>query len=212
MNPRRIEDLIDDLRPVRQPSVPAYLLRIAAAFALAALFVVTAIRARPDLAQAVATAPFWFKQTIIALPLLIGAMGVWRLARPTGRLRSGMQRFLSFTAAAILSALALLEVSSAQPGAEVRAAGVAGLHCLFFGTLSSLPMLAIGLRWLRTMAPTQLGAASLSLGLLSGGVGLSAYALHCPYESAGYIALWYGLTVALVAAGARLWLPRRLAW
>jgi hypothetical protein len=73
-------------------------------------------------------------------------------------------------------------------------------------------MLQFGLQWLRTMAPTQIRAASLSLGLLAGGVGTSAYALHCPYESAGYIALWYGLSVVTAIVGAGVFVPRRLAW
>lgn len=212
MDARRLETLIDDLKPVTRPSLAAYALRIAAALSLAILFVFISSRPRPDIASALLTVSFWAKQALLMVPLIIGAWLSWRLARPTGRLtRRGRWR-LGVAGLAVLIGLGALEFLAPVPGGELRAAGFDGLHCLFFASAAAVPMWIIGEGWMRKMAPTDADTAALALGLLAGGVGVSAYALHCPYESAGYILIWYGLAVALVTLVAWRLLPRRLAW
>lgn len=212
MAPRSIDDMVEDLTPVKRVSVAAYTVRIGVAFALAAGFVWFAVRPRPDLAMAMGTETFWYKQALLALPVAIGAVLTWRLARP-GAL-STLPVSAAITGVFSIAALTLMviELGGERPMAELRGAGANGLHCLVFGTLAALPMLAIGLQWLRGMAPTRLPAASIALGALAAGVGMSAYALHCPYESAGYILVWYGLAMALVVIAARTIVVRFLAW
>lgn len=212
MDRSRIEALVDDLQPVKPPGLAAYLFRIAAALVVASVFVLALAHPRPDLAEAVAREAFWLKQTLLALPLVIGAVAVWRLARPAGQVPRFWVYAVFVLAFAILIALAWPEFAGREPGAELLQAGPRGLHCLLVSTAASLPMLILGLQWLRTMAPTRIAAASRALGLLAGGVGTSAYALHCPYESAGYIAVWYGLSLLAVLLAGRYLLPRRLVW
>lgn len=212
MDQSRINALVEDLRPVTPPRLSAFLLRIAIAFSVSAAFVLLIVQPRPDLSESISTSSFWFKQSILALPLAVGAVLTWRLARPSTVRWSRLSYGLSAAAIAVLAALGLVEMASVRPVEELRRAGTDGLHCLLFAGLASAPMVVLGLRWLKTMAPTHIPAASVALGLLAGGVGTSTYALHCPYESAGYIAVWYGLAVILVTALGRATLPRHLAW
>jgi hypothetical protein len=64
---------------------------------------------------------------------------------------------------------------------------------------------------LRTGAPRSATIAGAVAGLVAGGAGATLYALHCHDDSPLFLALWYALSVALVAlVGALLgrWLLR----
>jgi hypothetical protein len=50
------------------------------------------------------------------------------------------------------------------------------------------------------------------LGLAAGGVGASAYALHCPESTAAFMAIWYTLGMAATGLLGFLVSPRLLRW
>jgi len=83
--------------------------------------------------------------------------------------------------------------------------------------LTSIPLIAIlpfaVVVWaVRRMAPTDLTRAGAVAGFVAGGISASGYALHCTGDSLPFIALLYGVTVALCTlAGAALG-PRLLRW
>lgn len=71
----------------------------------------------------------------------------------------------------------------------------------------------IALIWtLRQGAPTNLTRAGAVAGLVAGALGAVAYAFHCPDDFIPFIALWYGVMVALCAFIGALLGPRVLRW
>jgi hypothetical protein len=69
--------------------------------------------------------------------------------------------------------------------------------------LRNIPVLAIGpltvlLLMLRGGAPTQPVATGAAAGAVSGGLAAFIYALHCPDDSALFVALWYSLAIGIV--------------
>jgi hypothetical protein len=49
-------------------------------------------------------------------------------------------------------------------------------------------------------------------GLAAGGISAFVYVLHCTDDSLAFVALWYGLTLALCTAVGALLGPRLLRW
>lgn len=71
--------------------------------------------------------------------------------------------------------------------------------------LRNIPALAIGpllalLILLKNGAPSQPIATGSMAGAASGGMAAFIYALHCPDDSALFVALWYSLAIGIVAA------------
>lgn len=80
-----------------------------------------------------------------------------------------------------------------------------------------IPLFAIipfaALIWaLRRGAPTNLKRTGAIAGLVAGALGAAAYAFHCPDDSLPFVALWYGMMVALCAWIGAMLGPRLLRW
>jgi hypothetical protein len=67
-------------------------------------------------------------------------------------------------------------------------------------TLMSLPLLAAALIGLRRGAPTRPAIAGAIAGMLSAGLAATLYAAHCTDDSPLFVATWYTIATALVAA------------
>jgi hypothetical protein len=72
--------------------------------------------------------------------------------------------------------------------------------CLTAIPLMSLPLLTGALIGLRHGAPSQPAVAGAIAGLLSAGLAAMLYASHCTDDSPLFVATWYTLATALVAA------------
>jgi len=72
--------------------------------------------------------------------------------------------------------------------------------CLTAIPLLSLPLLAAALIGLRHGAPSRPALAGAVAGLLSAGLAATLYASHCTDDSPLFVATWYTLATALVAA------------
>jgi hypothetical protein len=72
--------------------------------------------------------------------------------------------------------------------------------CMTAIPLMSLPILAGALIGLRHGAPTRPALAGAIAGLLSAGLAATLYASHCTDDSPLFVATWYTLATALVAA------------
>ena len=66
--------------------------------------------------------------------------------------------------------------------------------------LMSLPLLAASLFGLRHGAPTRPAVAGAMAGLLSAGLAATLYASHCTDDSPLFVATWYSIGAALIAA------------
>ncbi|QDO96493.1 DUF1109 family protein [Ferrovibrio terrae] len=89
--------------------------------------------------------------------------------------------------------------------------GVNARICLTYIPLMGLAPLGLILLALRRGAPTRPALAGAVAGLIAGGISAAFYASHCPDDSPLFVATWYVLAIAILAAlGALLgrWLLR----
>ena len=210
------DDLLDRLsgalRPTPAGLVPQRLLLGLAAGGMVSLALTLAMLGpRPDLALAATKPMFWVK---LAYALALAGVALWageRLTRPGGL----AGRRLPWIAAPILAivALALWRLLDAPPAARMGLVmGHSARLCPWYILAASLPPFA-GLLWAaRGLAPTRLRLAGLALGLAAGGIGASAYAVHCDEMAAPFLAAWYSLGIG--AAGVVGWLTgsRLMRW
>jgi hypothetical protein len=118
--------------------------------------------------------------------------------------------FLSFLAVGLAGVVAL----ALQPAA-VGHAMILGGHwgtCVVCIPLFAIVPFAALIGALRRGAPTKLRRTGAIAGLVAGALGASAYAFHCPDDSLPFVALWYGVMVALCAGIGAMLGPRLLRW
>lgn len=204
--------LVAELRPTLPAVVPRRL--IAGAFAGAvtsAVLVIALMGLRPDMARATLTYMFWVK---LAYTLALAAFALWsaeRLARPGA---TGLHRALWMAAPLLLVvAMAVLQLCLAPaPMRKPMIMGASSGACPWCIVAFSIPPL-LGLIWaMRGLAPTDLPRTGAVIGLAAGGVGASAYALHCTETAAPFLAIWYTFGVATAGVIGAVLGPRVLRW
>jgi hypothetical protein len=84
--------------------------------------------------------------------------------------------------------------------------------CLATIPLLALPVLVATLAVLRRGAPLAPGITGAVAGLFAGGLGAALYAAHCIDDSPLFVAAWYGVAIALVAAVGALAGWKLLRW
>jgi hypothetical protein len=211
-----VDDLIDRLGGDLPPTgahTPQRRLLLAALVgaAVALILVLTWLGRRPDLGQAIGTGFFWTKAAYTAGLGLAGFLAIDRLSRPAGSPRRGVA--LALLALGVLVLLGGGELLGAAP--QERAAmwlGRSWRICPANILFLSLPMLALTLVAVRTLAPTRLAQVGAAAGLFSGGVAATVYGLHCPEATAAFVATWYSLGVVLTAALGAILGPFVLRW
>jgi hypothetical protein len=151
---------------------------------------------------------FAFAGAIIGLSLAY----LLRVARPSGERRVS----LALIVLPFVIALVVLAVSLAMaPPADWRTMifGQHWLLCIACIPLNAIfPFAAIVFAIRQFGAPTDLAQAGALAGLAAGGISAVVYALHCTDDSLAFVALWYGLTIALCAVVGALLGPRLLHW
>lgn len=109
---------------------------------------------------------------------------------------------------AVVAELLLLPASAWQQAAVGRNA----TWCLRMIPVLSLAPLLAALWAVRQGAPHRPAASGALAGLVAAGMGGLVYALHCPDDSPLFVASWYPLAGALVAAAGALLGARWLRW
>lgn len=169
---------------------------------------------RADLAQAVGTPMFWIKFGYASVTGLIAAVLLARLARPA--VRHGALGVLSIASLAPFAVVALMAVvrMALAPGSAHRAMllGHTAMLCPWRILAIGLPVLAGAVWAVRGLAPTRLGFAGLVAGAAAGGIGAAIYAVACDETSAAFLAIWYSLGMAVLAALGALAGSRLLRW
>lgn len=209
----RTNELIDALvadTPAR--SMPlGRMLAIAAAigFGMAALIFVASFGARSDIAAAMTTWRFLLKLLVAFVLFATAVRLVYLLAIPGRDARHAANALLVAPVLVMLAiGVELLTVpSTAWPS---RALGMNSLICLTIVPALALPVLAACILALRHGAPTSPEVAGAAAGLCAGGAAAFLYATHCADDSPLFVAIWYTLAIALVAAAGavagKLWL------
>lgn len=182
-----------------------------AAFAATAGLVLLTLGTRPDLAGAWTTLP------VIAKALFGASIAAIALTLFQSSLRPGLKpaRRLPVVAIPLLVAAGWALLTLAQAPAEQWDTLIFGRHwqaCLIAVPLYALLPLVVLLLLARRGAPVDGALTGACAGLASAGLATVAYSLHCPDDTAPFLATWYTLATAIVAALGALILPRFLRW
>lgn len=211
----KTEDLIAALAADGASVEPPVSRRAAAALLLgamiAAVLFAILIGPRPDWRAAVETVRFPFKFLPTILLAIGGIGGLVRLSRPGGR--------MGIFAAVLALAVGLLVGSVAVELAVVPADRWARLaighnapHCLTLTPFLAIAPLGAALFAARHGATTRPALTGAVAGLAAAGVGATLYAMNCTDDSPLFVALWYPLAVAIVAAAGAYFGRRLLVW
>jgi hypothetical protein len=212
----KTEQLIDllstNLEPVdTQKVVRSLWIAIVAGLVLASLTCIVTLGMRQDLSNPGVLEFLFVKIGFAAAVTVLG----WRLlvkhARPGGENHSRL--FLTgvpFVVLVILAAVNLMLVPASHWGHLVM--GERLLQCLLSIPVMAIVPFAVIVWAVQNAAPTNLLRTGALAGLVAGGIGAIAYALHCPNDTLPFVAFWYGGTIVLCTlAGAALG-PRLLRW
>jgi hypothetical protein len=154
---------------------------------------------RPDVMTAMHN-PFFDLKFAVTLALAISAIAVsLHLSRPEASLHGWA--WLLLIPAGILAAGISGEMMMPQRlPMMTRLVGSNSRVCMMAIPLMSLPLLAAALFGLRHGAPARPAVAGAVAGLLSAGLAATLYASHCTDDSPLFVATWYSIATAVVAA------------
>jgi hypothetical protein len=144
--------------------------------------------------------PFFDLKFAVTLALAISAIAVsLHLSRPEASLRGW--GWLLLIPAGILAAGISGEMMMPQRlPMMTRLVGTNSRVCMTAIPLMSLPLLAAALFGLRHGAPARPAVTGAIAGLLSAGMAATLYASHCSDDSPLFVATWYSIATAVVAA------------
>jgi hypothetical protein len=171
---------------------------VAAAPVSVAIFL-AGLGVRPDVMTAMHN-PFFDLKFAVTLALAISAIAVsLHLSRPEASLRGWA--WLLLIPAGILAAGISGEMMMPQRlPMMTRLVGTNSRVCMTAIPLMSLPLLAAALFGLRHGAPARPAVTGAIAGLLSAGMAATLYASHCSDDSPLFVATWYSIATAVVAA------------
>lgn len=210
----RTDELIGALAadtPHRRPSLPmAWWIAAGIATSLAAAAFFALLGPRGDLGAAAETPRFLLKFAI-TLALAGSAFAlVGELSRPGAR---AVAAPWLLAAPILLAAAVLVELVLVPPADwEGLTIGVNNLNCLTWIPLIGAGPLAIFVAALRYGAPPRPALAGAVAGLLAGGLAATFYAAHCTDDSPLFVAVWYPLAIAGLAAVGALAAGRLARW
>lgn len=182
-----------------------------AALLLTALLVLVVLGPRPDLAGAWSTPPVMAKALLGASIAGIALVLFQRSLRPG--LKPGRKLPLVAVPLALAAAWALATL--AQVPAEQWNALIFGRYwraCLIAVPLYALVPLMVLFGLARRGAPVDGRLTGACAGLASAGLATLAYSLHCPDDTAPFLAIWYTIAIAAVTGIGALVFPRLLRW
>src|SRR3954468_22358337 len=188
----------DSSRPARPVSLVLALALLAAMpVSLAMLF--AGLGVRPDVMRAMHN-PFFDLKFAVTLALASPAVGVaLHLSRPEASLR-GWAWLLLIPAGLLVGGITSEMMLPQNLPMMTRLIGSNSRVCLTAVPLMSMPLLAAALIGLRHGAPTRPAVSGAIAGLLSAGLAATLYASHCTDDSPLFVATWYTIATALVAA------------
>ena len=198
------DDLIDrlaaDLRPVHRLALQRRLGgALLLGLALSAMAMLAWLGLRADLSTAPGSIVFWVKSAYTMALGLLGLVALLTLSRPDGRITWPWLAAPGLLVALLAAAVAQLTRASPDQVMPLVVGG-SNLVCPWYIIALSLPLLGASLLVLRRLAPARPTLAGLAAGLMSGGIGAWVYSFHCGENGMMFLALWYTLGIAVVAA------------
>jgi hypothetical protein len=174
-------------------------LALLAAAPVSILMFVAELGVRPDVMTAMHN-PFFDLKFAVTLALASAAITIsLHLARPEASLR-GFVWLLAIPAGLLVAGISGEMMMPQRLPMMTRLVGHNSKVCMTAVPLMSLPLLAASLIGLRHGAPTRPAVAGAMAGLLSAGLAATLYASHCTDDSPLFVATWYSIGAALIAA------------
>jgi hypothetical protein len=159
----------------------------------------TALGVRPDVMTAMHN-PFFDLKFLVTLALAISAIAVsLHLSRPEAGLR-GWAWLLVIPVGLLAVGIGCEMMLPQRLPMMTRLVGHNSRVCMTAIPLLSLPLLAAALIALRHGAPARPALAGALAGMLSAGLAATLYAAHCTDDSPLFVATWYTIATAMVAA------------
>ena len=178
----------------------------AASLACALLLVFSVIGIRQDFADMAIRMPFAFK-VVYSGALVVGASVVALYAATPGASATALYAMLP---AGIFLACGFLFDPTGFP--TMGRTDTAAAICVGRIVLLSLPAMVLTFVFMRKYAPTQPLFAGAVAGMLSGSIGVLAYTLACRNDGTAFVAIWYALACASMAAIGAIVGHRVLRW
>ena len=175
------------------------MLALLAAAPVSLLIFFAELGVRPDIMTAMKN-PFFDLKFAVTLALAISAIAVaLHLSRPEASLR-GFGWYLLIPAGLLVAGISGEMMMPQRAPMMTRVIGNNSKYCTVAITAMSLPLLIAALFGLRHGAPARPAISGAIAGLLSAGFAAALYASHCTDDSPLFVATWYTLAVALIAA------------
>jgi hypothetical protein len=188
----------DNAHPARPVGTVLALALLAAAPVSLVVFLAT-LGVRPDVMTAMHN-PFFDLKFVVTLALAISAIAVsLHLSRPEAGLR-GWAWLLVIPVGLLAAGIASEMMLPQRLPMMTRLIGSNSRVCMMAIPLLSLPLLAAALIGLRHGAPARPALAGALAGMLSAGLAATLYAAHCTDDSPLFVATWYSIATAMVAA------------
>ena len=182
-----------------RPVSHALMLALLAAAPVSLLIFFAELGVRPDVMTAMKN-PFFDLKFAVTLALAISAIAVaLHLSRPEASLR-GFGWYLLIPAGLLVAGISGEMMMPQRAPMMTRVIGNNSKYCTVAITAMSLPLLIAALFGLRHGAPSRPAISGAIAGLLSAGLAAALYASHCTDDSPLFVATWYTLAVALIAA------------
>jgi hypothetical protein len=159
----------------------------------------TALGVRPDVMTAMHN-PFFDLKFLVTLALAISAIAVsLHLSRPEAGLR-GWAWLLVIPVGLLAVGIGCEMMLPQRLPMMTRLVGHNSRVCMTAIPLLSLPLLAAALIALRHGAPARPALTGALAGMLSAGLAATLYAAQCTDDSPLFVATWYTIATAMVAA------------
>ncbi|WP_027584657.1 DUF1109 domain-containing protein [Bradyrhizobium sp. Ai1a-2] len=194
-----IRTLAADNTQRAQPVGFVLMLALLAAAPISVLMFFTELGVRPDVMTAMRN-PFFDLKFAVTLALAASAIAVsLHLSRPEASLR-GFGWWLLVPAGLLVAGISGEMMMPQRAPMMTRLVGNNSRVCLISIPLMSLPLLAAALFGLRHGAPARPAVAGAIAGLVAAGLAATLYASHCADDSPLFVATWYTIGTAVVAA------------
>ena len=178
----------------------------AASLACALLLVFSVIGIRQDFADMAVRMPFAFKLAYTGA-LVVGASIVAFYAATPGASATALY---ALSPAVILLALGVIFDPTGFP--LMGRTNTAVVFCVGAILFLSLPAMVLTFVFMRKGAPTQPLFAGAVIGMLSASVGALTYTLACKNDGTAFVAIWYAVACAIMAAIGAVVGHRFLRW
>ena len=194
-----IRSLAADSSHRARPVGYVLMLALLAAAPVSLLIFFAELGVRPDIMTAMRN-PFFDLKFAVTLALAISAVAVaLHLSRPEAALR-GFGWYLLIPAGLLVAGISGEMMMPQRAPMMTRLIGNNSKYCMTAIPAMSLPLLIAALIGLRHGAPARPALSGAIAGLLAAGLAATIYASHCTDDSPLFVATWYTLATALVAA------------